>query len=95
MQLHNIGLAVVVFGLLPLATSQEPDWQLHSKWCASDGGSSGATYRIACAQGLDQFDSVLSCQRDAHNDGAVAAVTAAGRQAVNDYMSDKKPSVCR
>ena len=42
----------------------------------------------------DQFDSVLACQRDAKNGGAVQAVNAAGRPAVNAYMADKTPSQC-
>jgi hypothetical protein len=97
MRLKLVGCAALLCGLFPFAIAQDnrPAWQIHSTWCASDNGSSGRAYSNVCEQGSDQFDSVLACQRDAHNDGAVAAVSAAGRQAVNDYMADKKGATCK
>lgn len=73
---------------------RDPDWQIHSRWCATDGGSSGGVYRSTCRT-YDQFDSVIACQQDAHNDGAVQAVQAAGRTAVDSYMDNYKPKECK
>jgi len=78
---------------------QQPDWQIHSNWCANvDNGSSHRVYLNTCGSS-DQYDSVLACQRDAglnNGDGgaAVRAVENAGRDAVNAYMENNKPRQC-
>jgi len=79
---------------------QQPDWQIHSNWCANvDNGSSHRVYMSTCGCS-DQYDSVLACQRDAgqnNKDGgaAVKAIEDAGRQNVNYYMENNKPAQCR
>lgn len=73
--------------------SADEVWQIHAKWCVGDGGSSGSRYRSTCAK-FDQFDSVIECQKDSGNGGAVAAVQAAGRPKVNSYMDSYKPKEC-
>ena len=92
-------LAIVAMSCVVLVSkAQEPDWQIHGKWCVSDRGSSGGKYRSTCVN-HDQFDSVVACQLDSgggdYNYGPVRAVQAAGRQAVNQYMDNYKPSTCK
>jgi hypothetical protein len=91
--------AVLVPLLFATAVGQQPDWQIHSNWCANvDNGSSHQVYMSTCRTS-DQYDSVLACQRDAgknNGDGgaAVRAVEQAGRQQVNQYMESNKPKQC-
>ena len=93
-QKSRLSLAVIVVLLsIHAAASAEPDWQIHAKWCTTDQGSSGRDYRNDCAQGVDQFESILSCQK--HNPGAQAAIRAAGREQVDSFMLSYQPSVCR
>jgi hypothetical protein len=97
----HIKLAVLILPLLCAATAigQQPDWQIHSNWCANvDNGSSHRVYLGTC-HNSDQYDSVLACQRDAaqnNGDGgaAVRAVEAAGRDNINAYMEQNKPKEC-
>jgi hypothetical protein len=94
-----LGVAALLLSKFAVVTTaQEPDWQIHSKWCVSDGGSSGRVYRNTCVN-HDQFDSVVACQLDSgggdYNYGPVRSVQAAGRQAVNQYMDNYKPSTCK
>jgi len=84
------------------AVPQQPDWQIHSNWCANvDDGSSHKVYLATCDNGShDQYDSVLACLHDAaknNGDGgaAVRAIQGAGRPAVNAYMADKSPVSCK
>jgi hypothetical protein len=75
------------------AKGQEPVWKIHSRWCTTDRGSSGTTYQNTCRK-YDQFESVIACQQDAHNDGAVQSIRDAGRKVVNEYMDSYKPKEC-
>lgn len=88
-----IGIAIALAGGLT-AYAQQPVWQIHSVWCTKDGGSSGNVYRQTCAT-YDQFDSVIACQQDARNDGAVQSIRDAGRSTVNAYMDNYKPTFCK
>jgi hypothetical protein len=76
------------------SNGRPPDWQINSKWCTQDQGSSGRAYRNACTQ-VDQYDSVISCQQDARNGRAVQSIQQAGKEAVNAFMDGIKPSQCR
>jgi hypothetical protein len=75
--------------------AQEPEWQIHSKWCTTDRGSSHAAYLTACRNGQDQYDSVIACQTDSGNGGAVNAIRSAGRDTVNKFMVDWKDPSCK
>ena len=82
------------FSALPCFASWAlADWQKHANWCIHDPKNSGADYFNSCVQGLDQFDSVLNCQR--HSSGAQAAIRAAGRDAVNQWMASRQPAQCK
>jgi hypothetical protein len=70
----------------------EPEWQIHARWCLTDGGAGGQNYRNACAQ-YDQFDSILSCQQ--HNPEAQAAIQRAGRRQVDAFMAQFAPEQCQ
>ena len=70
----------------------EPEWQIHARWCLTDGGAGGQNYRNACTQ-FDQFDSILSCQQ--HNSEAQDALRRAGRRQVNAFMAQFAPGQCR
>jgi hypothetical protein len=94
-------VSLILFPLVfASAIAQQPDWQIHSNWCANvDDGSSHNVYMATC-RCSDQYDSVLACQRDAGNNngdggGAVRAVEGAGRQRVNNFMENNKPAQCR
>jgi hypothetical protein len=80
------------FLCLTPVNAQQPDWQIHSLWCTTDGGSSGRNYRNACTQ-VDQYDSILSCQ--SHSNSAQAAIRAAGRSAVDSFMESRKLGFCK
>jgi len=84
-------LTTMIFGLL-VVKAQEPEWQIHAKWCTTDRGSSYGAYMATC-RSYDQFDSVLACQ--AHNGGALATIRNAGREAVNKFMDNWKPKECK
>lgn len=86
-----LAIMTLLFGL-EVVVAQEPEWQIHCKWCTTDGGSSGGAYRATC-RNYDQFDSVLACQ--AHNPGAQTAIRNAGRSAVNAFMDNWKPKECK
>src|SRR5207249_3733780 len=60
--------ALILVALLGVTTAAaaDPDWQIHSKWCTIDRGSSGSEYLRLCKE-YDQFDSVIGCQ--GHNPG--------------------------
>jgi hypothetical protein len=96
---RTLGAALLPLLFVAAVGQQQPDWQIHSNWCANvDNGSSHRVYMNTC-QSADQYDSVLACQRDAANnngDGgaAVKAVEQAGRQQVNQYMENNKPKQC-
>jgi hypothetical protein len=94
-------IAVAVTGS-SLSLSQDPyagwpDWQKHAFWCAIlDKGSSHRAYMSLCSSpGHDEFDAVIACQQDSQNNGAVLAVQAAGRNAVNQFMIDHRNPQCR
>jgi hypothetical protein len=96
MRQHRIavGMALVLTAVIPATLAAEPDWQIHGKWCTTDKGSSGTRYLQTCPN-HDQFDSVIACQQDARNGGAVQAIRDAGRDAVNAFMSNYKPMTCQ
>lgn len=75
----------------PPIVSSQPEWQIDAMWCLNDQGSSGTAYRTTCNYG-DQFGAVLACERG--NNKATAAIEAAGRTAVNDYMAPVQPGHC-
>jgi hypothetical protein len=95
----TLGVVFVTLLFAVAVGQQQPDWQIHSNWCANvDNGSSHRVYMSTC-QSADQYDSVLACQRDAGNnngDGgrAVSAIEQAGRQQVNQFMENNKPKQC-
>lgn len=75
----------------PPIVSTQPEWQIDATWCLNDQGSSGRAYQTTCNYG-DQFGAVLACERG--NEKATAAIAAAGRTAVNDYMAPVQPGHC-
>ncbi len=77
--------------LAPPIISTQPEWQIDVTFCLNDQGSSGRAYQTTCDYG-DQFGAVLACQRG--NAKATAAIEAAGRTAVNDYLAPVQPSHC-
>jgi hypothetical protein len=77
------------------ALPQQPDWQAHALWCTRDKGSSGELYTSYCHGGADQYVSIMACQQNANNNGAMQALRDAGPVAVDNYMKDKKPSICQ
>jgi hypothetical protein len=88
-----VGIALTLAGGFT-AHAQQPVWQIHAVWCTKDGGSSGNVYRQTCGS-HDQFDSVIACQQDAGNGGAVQALRDAGRATVNAYMDNYKLTSCQ
>ena len=82
----------ILLGLCVTPVVYGQEWQIHARWCLSDGGSSGNAYRTTCTHS-DQYDAVIACQR--HNGEATATLQAAGRPAVNSFMAPLQPNSCR
>jgi hypothetical protein len=75
----------------PPIISSQPEWQIDALWCLGDKGSQGIAYQTTCNYG-DQFGAVLACLRG--NAKATAAIQAAGRTAVNNYLASSQPAHC-
>jgi hypothetical protein len=77
------------------AKAADDAWKIDAMACREMIGPPGAAYRTTC-RGHDQYDSVLACMKALNEAGAEERMRAAGREAVDAYMS-KFPTIegCR
>lgn len=81
--------------LAGVASAAEDDWKIDAMACREMVGPPGTAYRATC-RNHDQYDSVLACMKALNEAGAEERMRAAGRDAVDAYMS-KLPAIegCR
>ena len=96
--MSRVLLAAVAAGwLLPASGAKAADdaWKIDAMACREMTGPPATAYRTTCRT-HDQYDSVLACMKALNEAGAEERMRAAGREAVDAYMS-KFPTIegCR